>query len=708
MSILILAEKPSVARDIARVIGASNEKVIDCLKYYEGNGYFVSNFRGHLVGLADVDYYFSELKKEEKNVSKNGQIFWNKVPLPILPSQFVMLPSKDTKAHVMALKKLIALPEVTVVVNGADAGREGECIFRYVYDYLKCQKPTKRLWISSLTDESIKQGMASLLDGHAKDKIYDAGLARVKTDWLIGMNFTRLYSMLNDVYPLNVGRVVTPTLRMIAERDIEISNFKKAKYYTLNLDNGAEYFVSDGENTFSEKSKADNITSRLNGKNVTVKSAEKKRKQEQRPLLHSLTSLQKEANEKHGLTAEQTLNSLQNLYEKKLTTYPRTDSNCITEDMKNKLPQLVKAVAFFDENRVNTLLLQGLNLDKRVVDNSKVSDHHAVIPTELASQSKLDELSDNEKKVFELVINRFLLALEQPYFYDETTFIFSCEDYDFRLISKLPVLLGWKKYEQLKIDEKSNIAYCQGDTFTAQVTVSEKETSPPKPFTESTLLSAMENISRRIEDKEKAEFVKERGLGTPATRASIIEKLVSGKTPFAERKGKNLVSTEHGRKVISLLPEPVKSIEFTADMEEKLSDIESGKITAAQFLTDIQNFIKERKSDFEKLQIKQSEKRSYTPQNREVIGVCPKCGKNVYESTSDKFKAFSCESEKCFVLWKKQFGKENAVTKTVAKQILTKKKSALINGFVSKTGKEYSAFLVLKDDFSVGLEFEKR
>jgi DNA topoisomerase-3 len=693
---LIIAEKPSVARDIARVIGANEQKEIDNLKYYQNSEYIVSNFRGHLVGLAEPDDYFPNLKSNPANLSAKGKILWSNFTLPILPENYTFKPNEGCFGHIKALGKLMQLPQVTEIVNAADAGREGELIFRYVYNYLKCNKPTKRLWISSLTDESIENGIRNLINSDTKNGMYWAGDCRNKADWLFGMNLTIYFSTLYHGR-IHVGRVQTPTLRMVVDRDIEIKNFKKSKYYTLCLNNGAEYFVSEGENTFKEKSKADSIANFLNGKTVTVKSVESKKKSENRPQLFNITTAQIEANEKYGFTAEETTSALQKLYEKKLTTYPRTDSSYITQDMVKTIPDIVQKVEFFAPERVKKLQSKNLNLDNRIVDDKKVSDHHAIIPTKEIEKLYETGLSETELIIAKMVIHRFLLALDQPYFYDETKTVFSVENYNFKLTSKVPLSLGWREYEPFKNDKNTEtepVAYSQGQTFPAVVKVTEKETSPPKPFTEATLLSAMENISRRIEDKEKAEFVKERGLGTPATRSGIIQKLVD--TKCCERKGKTFISTEMGKQVIGVLPENVKNVEMTAEWEEKLADIENGKLNQFDFLNNLGSFVKEIINT-----VGNDENLQKDTFKREVVnlGKCPKCGKEV----RDFPKSYRCEDKECeFVIWKVIAGAN--ISQATAKKIIAKGKSDILK-FKSKSDKIFSAKLALSAD-KTKIEFE--
>jgi DNA topoisomerase-3 len=487
---------------------------------------------------------------------------------------------------------------------------------------------------------------------------------------------------------------------MIADRDFEIENFKKSKYYTVFLNENAEHFNPDGENIFEKKDVTERLVSELDGKIAKVISVTSKEKSENRPLLHSLTSLQKEANEKHGFTANDTLSALQNLYEKKLTTYPRTDSNYITEDMKNLMPKLVNEVSFFAPERCEKLLENGLNLDKRIIDDKKVTDHHAVLPTTETSKSLNMSLTETEKKVLNLVINRFLTALDSPYIFTETENIFDVCGYKFKSVTRLPKSLGWREYELSKIDKNGDIKpntedkiYNHGDSSTAKISITEKEKSAPRPFTESTLLSAMEHISRKIDDKEKAEFVKERGLGTPATRAGIIEKLV--KDGFILRNGKNLNASELGKKIISLLPEEVKSVEMTANMKQKLFDVESGKLSASEYLKDVEEFIKARISA-ENGQIHTIFGNKNTS---EILGKCPKCGKNVVSFP----KSYSCEDRNCdFVIWKEMFG--GKITVEDVKNILERGKTNTKN-FKNKAGKAYKARLGLDVNKKIEISF---
>lgn len=550
---LVIAEKPSVARDIAAVIGA-DENVDGFLR---GNGYLVTSARGHLVRLKEPQEYDSRYGK------------WNLSDLPIIP-EFEFTPIESAKDVLSRLDKMMNSTEVDEIICATDAGREGECIFRYIYNYVGSKKPFKRLWISSLTAESIRNGFNHLLPAAAKDNMYAAGITRAKIDWIWGMNMTRLYTKHFGAL-CSVGRVQTAVVNMIVQRDEEISNFTKKPYFKLKLDNGAEWF-SDEQDSFPTHAEAESVKAKCENSPCKVVFVNAKQKKENRPLLFSLTSLQVEANEKLGFSAATTLAVMQSLYEKKLLTYPRTDSSYLTEDMAAVLEERVGMLRVMNE-AADEVLAAGLNIDSRIINNNKVSDHHAIIPTEYIANAAGAELSANEKAVLDMVITRFLAALSPQYEYTETEYIFEVSGEHFKCKTKTPKILGWKRFYADSGDENAvTIAYAEGHSFEAKdLIISECETQPPKRFTESTLLKSMENIDRRIEDKELSEYVSERGLGTPATRAAIIERII--KVGYIERKGKQLLSTDKGRKVISLLPDEIKSIEMTAAMELQLSAI---------------------------------------------------------------------------------------------------------------------------------------
>lgn len=669
---LIISEKPSVSAAVAYCIGATEKVPYGDNFYWQGSGYIVTNALGHLFGIGMPEDY--------------GYKKWELSTLPIIPEKFKLFPLKGYDNQIKMLGELLAREDVTEVINACDAGREGECIFRYIYNYFGCTKPVKRLWISSLTDESIKSGMENLIDGSEKDNLFTAGVTRAKADWILGMSLSRLYSIINDDNH-KVGRVKTPVLNIIAERDNSIAAFVKKPYFKVLLDNGAEC-----ENVFDTAERAEEACTKCNGKTVTVTAVNSEKKTENRPLLHSLTSLQREANEVYGMTAADTLKAAQSLYEKKLITYPRTDSNFLSDDMKTLVGSIVKCLSEYDEQRVTALLNSGLNIDNRVIDNSKISDHHAIIPTNLIGRLGVTLLNDNEKNVAELVINRFLCALDKPYKYTETKYEFSVEGEIFKLTVKRPDEWGWKWYRKVTDSDNENvqpnISYSENATFTADnITVKLCETQPPKHFTESSLLAVMENIDRLIPDKDLKGFVKERGLGTPATRASIIEELIVA--GYVQRKKKQLVSTEYGRAFAASLPENVKSAELTAHWEQSLSDIENGNGSAADLLAEIEKTVNSI------ITIERGRESRVRVTRKKSLGNCPRCGQPVVEGS----KGFYCTAgrENCgFFIWgqDKRIGRKYNAAEI--SELLSSGKVTLKN-CVSSKGNRYSAVFEMED-----------
>ncbi len=683
---LILAEKNSVGTAIAYCIGATEKISEGNTFYWQGNGYIVTNALGHLFGIGMPDDYGFEK--------------WDIDTLPIIPREFKLFPLRGYGEQIKMLKKLLSRDDVTEVINACDAGREGECIFRYIYKFFGCNKPVKRLWISSLTDESIRQGMNNLIDGSEKDNLFSAGFARAKADWIFGMSLSRLYSILNDDRH-KVGRVKTPVLNIIAKRDEAIAAFTKVPFYKVVLENGAEC-----EKVFDTSEQAETVRAKCEGKTVTISSVKSERKKENRPLLHSLTSLQREANDVYGMTAADTLKAAQSLYEKKLITYPRTDSNHLSDDMISLVESIVKCLANYNSERISRLLADGLNIDNRVIDNGKISDHHAIIPTNLIGRIGGTELSEGEKNVAELVINRFLCALDKPYLYTETKYEFTCEGEVFKLTVKTPEQLGWRRYYASKSEQNPAVNYSENDFFAAEIiSVKQGETQPPKRFTESTLLAVMENIDRLIPDKALSEFVKNQrqnpnkfGLGTPATRAAIIEELIAA--GYIERKKKQLVSTEYGRKFVASLPENVKSAELTAHWEQSLYDIENGIGNADSLLSEIIKNV----SDIVTFE-KSNGSRTVVSRTK-TVGTCPRCGKPVVENS----KGFSCSAgrESCgFFIFKfdKRIGR-NYTASEISELLRTGR--VTLKNCVSSNGNKYSAVFSMDDTGKfVNLRFEK-
>lgn len=687
---LVVAEKPSVTREIAKVIGANES--IDGALY--GNGYVVSNALGHLVQLKEPDDYDEKYKK------------WALPDLPIIPN-FEFKANAETTEQLDKLKALMNSDEIDSIICATDADREGECIFRYIYEYVGCKKPFERLWIASLTAESIQQGFADLKPSSEYDKMYEAGFSRNKVDWLFGMNLTRLYSVYSGV-TCSIGRVQTAVVNMIVQRDTEIANFVKKPFFKLKLENGAEWFTED-EDSFSDRQKAEAVKAKCEHQICTVKSAETVLKKENRPLLFSLTSLQSEANEKLGMSAAATLVVMQSLYEKKLLTYPRTDSNYITDDMAAEMTERVKMLRFFDETAVDNLLLDGLLFDSRVVNAKKVGGHHAIIPTENIEDLDKAELSKDEKDILNMVITRFLAVFSKEYQYNETEYIFEVNGETFKCKTKTPVQIGWKKFYTENTDEEKeeskllSVSYTQGETFEAKnLEITESETKPPKAYTEASLLRAMENIDRRIEDKELSEYVAKRGLGTPATRAKTIERIIA--VGYVTRKGKSLISTDKGKKVINMLPEDAKNIEMTAQMEQQLAAIENGEVSSeeviAQTIEKVKRIIENEKT----------REHVSLAQPRESYGKCPKCGGAVYggklkngsviyycENSSQQkenpciFRIFADD-----LFWKSK--KKTLGVKTL--QTLLSKGKVKVTGFYSeKKGTTYDAVISFGDDW---------
>ncbi len=684
---LIISEKPSTARTIAHAVGAREKIYGEGKEYcYKGNDFFVVNARGHLYGLGmPQDYGYSKTYKMDE--------------LPMFP-EFELYPEgEDTENLRNLIASLINRPDVDELICATDAGREGELIFRHIYNANKCTKPVKRLWTNSMTDEAITKCMANLPPDSDFDGEYYAALAREKSDWIIGMNLSRLYGI-KDNYTHRIGRVKTPVLALIVDRDNEIDRFEKVTTYRLEMENGA---VS--EQIYTSKEEAENARDKCSGKAVSVLSAVIDEKHINRPLLHSLTTLQQEANKVYGLTAKQTLEAAQSLYENKLTTYPRTDCNYVSEDMREQLIRVVSCIGERSEyaDRVNGLNAVGLNLDGRVINDKAMSghDHHAIIPE--ASTASLDSLSDTERKVYGLIVNRLLCIADKQYSFTETNYTFFCEDITFNLKKEVTKEMGWKQYDtELKKSENSPVGknspmgnYVEGETFTADnISVKECVTKPPKHYTDASLLSVMNNIDNRIDDKELKAAVSGKGIGTEATRADIIEQLIAAK--YAERKDKNIIATEFGRTFIASIPDNVKSVERTAEWEQVFTNIKEKGISAEPFMEDIKEFVRS------VICFENSPTRQRTPvnvpeggsQQRTAIGICPRCGKNIYEGKMN----FYCESGKdgCgFTLWKEPKFFKDVISPEKAEKLIEGKTVSL--KAESKDGKIYSADYKLND-----------
>ncbi|MGI6462194.1 MAG: DNA topoisomerase 3 [Candidatus Scatomorpha sp.] len=570
---LVIAEKPSVAISIAKVIGATKKKD----GYYEGNGYKVSWCVGHLVQMANPESYDEKYAK------------WNIKDLPIIPEEYKYVISKTTRKQFNILKKLMNDKEIDTVINACDAGREGESIFRLVYLQANCKKNMKRLWISSMEDSAIKDGFNNLKDGKDYDNLFESAQTRAIADWLVGMNISRLYSCL---YKQNysVGRVQTPTLSMIVKRDDEIANFKKEKYYTLEL-------ALDGFSLSTDRIDSLDIAEDLKnviGDTITIKNVEVKEKITKPDLPFDLTTLQRECNKSFGFSAKQTLDYAQSLYEKKLITYPRTDSRCLTEDMITSTVNNILGKNDFDTKRIKT-----------VFDSSKVTDHHAIIPTASSLDEDISKLPESEAKVYRLILNKFHASVSYPLIENTTKIIAEYENqsdiFEFKASGKVVVDKGFTKYlEEYKSKKSEDVVLPninEGDAFDIKdKEIKEKFTTPPKHFTEDTLLKAMETAGN--EALEKDVEVERKGLGTPATRAGIIENLIY--KGFIERDKKNLVATHKGISLVTIVADNFKSAETTAKWEMELSDIAQGKSSKKDFLEGIESEIKEAISIYSK------------------------------------------------------------------------------------------------------------
>ena len=631
---LVIAEKPSVAHSLAAVIGATARKD----GYLEGNGWRVSWCVGHLAGLADADSYDPKYAK------------WRYDDLPILPVDWQMTVGKDKKKQFDVLKKLMNAPDVTEVVNACDAGREGELIFRSVYELAGCQKPMKRLWISSMEDSAIREGFANLRPGAEYDGLRDAALCRAKADWLVGINATRLFSVLYH-RTLNIGRVMSPTLALIVQREAEIDGFKPVPFYTVTLE--LPGFTVAGER-MKDKAAAEQLQSACQSAVATVKQVERKDKSEKPPALYDLTTLQRDANRLLGYTAQQTLDYLQNLYEKKLCTYPRTDSRYLTSDMAEGLPVLVNLVA----NAMTFRKGIAISCDAdAVINDKKVTDHHAVIPTRNIQNADLSGLPVGERAVLELVALRLLCAVAQPHTYAETSVTVECAGVEFSAKGRTVKHPGWRALDAAycanlkntpepdkETESKALPELTEGQSLPLSGTVvKEGKTSPPKHFTEDTLLSAMETAGK----EDMPEDAERKGLGTPATRAGILEKLVSA--GFLERKKSKkivqLMPSHDAVSLITVLPEQLQSPLLTAEWEYRLGEIECGELPPEDFMAGISAMLRELVGTY---QVIKGTEHQFSPP-REVVGRCPRCGGEVAEMQ----KGFFCQNEACrFAIWK--------------------------------------------------------
>ena len=623
-----------------------------------------------------------------------------------------MVVGKDKKKQFDVLKKLLNAPDVTEVVNACDSGREGELIFRSVYELAGCQKPMKRLWISSMEDSAIRDGFANLRPGADYDGLYEAALCRAKADWLVGINATRLFSVLYH-RTLNIGRVMSPTLALIVQREAEIDSFKPVPFYTVQLE--LPGLAVSGER-MKDKAAAEQLRKSCQGASVVVKQVERKDKSEKPPALYDLTTLQRDANRLLGFTAQQTLDYLQNLYEKKLCTYPRTDSRYLTTDMAESLPVLVNLTA----NAMPFRKGIAITCDARaVINDKKVTDHHAVIPTRNLRDADLSGLPAGEKAVLELVALRLLCAVAEPHTYSETSLVMECAGAEFTAKGKTVKRPGWKALDAAYRASMKNVLEPDKDDAdktlpdltkgqnlpVSDAVLKEGETSPPKHFTEDTLLSAMETAGK----DDMPEDAERQGLGTPATRAGILEKLVS--TGFLERKKSKktvqLMPSHDAVSLITVLPEQLQLPLLTAEWESRLGEIERGELSPEDFMAGISAMLGELVGTY---QVIKGTEYLFSPP-REVVGKCPRCGGDVAEMQ----KGFFCQNESCkFAIWKNSkwwAAKKKQPTKALVTALLKDGRARVTGLYSEKTGKTYDATVVLEDDGKYAnfkLEFDQR
>lgn len=691
---LVIAEKPSVSQSIARILSATERED----GYLSGKDCIVSWCLGHLAEYVSPDYYDSRYGK------------WEFADLPIVPEKWELSVAKDKKKQFAVLKKLLNRSDLDYVVNACDAGREGELIFKRVYDLSGSKIPVRRLWISSMEDSAIREGFANLKDGSEYENLCEASICRAKADWLIGMNATRAFTT-KYYKKLTVGRVQTPTLAMLVERQDAIDGFVKEAYYKVAVEGDGIRAVSE-----SMKDEAEGIAlaEKCNGKTAVIRKVEKIQKKNQPPKLYDLTTLQREANRFFGYTAQETLRELQELYEAKLVTYPRTDSQYITADMEQTALELLELLPEL------LPFLQGESIGKnvgRIINNGKVSDHHALLPTKEALGQDFEELSERQRNIFRLIGQRLAQAVSEECIYEETAVMVLCEGHKFSAKGKAIVQSGFKKIEE--VFRKSVQKGKQGDKDKAENTASIPEglqegmeiaevraenskhyTAPPKPYSEDTLLAAMERAGNQDFDED----TEKKGLGTPATRASILEKLVS--SGYAKRSGKQILPTADGKELIAVLPDYLKSAAMTAEWENKLLLMERGQMDSHKFLQEITDLIDTMIAGCSAI----SGEEQNRFRQRESVGICPVCGNPVYEGK----KNFYCSSRECsFSLWKENrylSSMKKLVDKKMAMDLLAKGRTHVKDLYSQKTGKTFAADLLMKVEdgrANFSLEFPK-
>lgn len=675
---LVIAEKPSVAQSYAKNLSAYKRED----GYLEGESCIVSWCLGHLAEYAQPEEYDPKYEK------------WQFDDLPILPEAWKLKVSKDKKKQFEVIKTLMNRSDVEYLVNGCDAGREGELIFQRVYVLAGCRKPVKRLWISSMEDAAIQKGFQTMKSEEEYKNLCMAAVCRAQADWLIGMNGTRAYTT-RYFKRLVVGRVQTPTLAMLAERQERIEHFQKEAFYKVALTDGKLTVVS--ENIANEEA-ADLLAALCNGSTAVVTQMKKEDKKAFPPRLYDLTSLQREANRYFGYTAKRTLDMLQELYEEKLVTYPRTDSQFVTEDMKDSVEELVGKMPVLLPFVGYGQLGHGI---KRVINNAKVSDHHAILPTKEAVEKGIADLPADKKNLMMLICQQLVQATGEEYLYEQTDITVKCQEHDFKARGKIPVQMGFKEVEKAfkqlcvkaePVEEKEKETSISAGyeeemrLFPVKADKTTHYTSPPKPFNEDTLLAAMETAGNKEFDSE----TEKKGLGTPATRASIIEKLVS--SGYAQRKGKQILPSTEGKELVKVMPEYLKSAVMTAEWENQLLLMEKGEITDTQFMGEITSLV--RKILEVCREIPEEERRRFQME-REVIGKCPVCGCDVFEGKQN----FYCSNRQCdFALWKENRflgSMEKNLDKKMARELLDKACTHVKGLYSKKKDMKFDADLLL-------------
>ena len=703
MKALVIAEKPSVARDIARVLKC--QKSLNGA--LEGDRYIVTWALGHLVTLADPEDYDKKYKE------------WKMEDLPMLPDTFRLEVIKQSAKQFQAVKAQLNRQDVDQVVIATDAGREGELVARLILKKTGCKKPLKRLWISSVTDKAIRDGFAHLKDGKDYEPLYDAAMSRAEADWMVGINATRALTCKYNAQ-LSCGRVQTPTLAMIARREEQIRQFVPKPYYGLSMRAEGVKFQWKDEKSHSaqsfDKERVQKLFDGLKGKEAVISSVKKAPKRTEAPLLYDLTELQREASRRYDYSAKETLNIMQRLYENhKVLTYPRTDSRYLTADILPTIKERIRACSIGPYKLLaGRLINQPLPAKPSFVNDKKVSDHHAIIPTMEVEKADIKALPLGERNLFLLVCYKLLCASAEPYVYEAVTATFDCGGYSFAAKGKRILSEGWREIDRIfhaSLKEKPTDGnggtlpdFTEGQTFDgAEVAVTEHFTQPPKPYTEDTLLSAMENAGK----DDIPDEAERKGLGTPATRATIIEKLVAA--GFVERKGKSLIPTKAGINLVTVLPESLTSPMLTAEWEQKLTEIAKGGADPDAFMDGICTMVQEIVSTYSC--ISEDGKKLFAPE-KEVIGTCPRCGQPVYEGKNN----FACSDRSCgFVLWKNDrfwTSRKKELTKKMAMDLLKKGRTNVKGMWTEKKQAAYDAAVILDDTggkyINFKLEFPKR